>query len=77
MTVISELIEELEASITTVIDNGGAEDSDTAQLIRKCGEAVGVLRCVGDFDLKKIMYDMSRLAAGAGWTPDDFDRKAQ
>jgi len=72
-----KLIKELEDAITTVQDQCDTSDPHIVQLIRKTAEAVAVLRLVGDVDMKVIMYDMARLAAQAGWTPEDFDKKAQ
>lgn len=77
MQSVEKLVSELEGAITDVIDKCDTNDEDIVRLIQKCSEAVATLRCIGDFELKKIMYDMARLASAAGWTPDDFDQKAQ
>ena len=72
-----KLIEEMEEAISKVVNTCDTSDEDIVQLIRKSAEAVAVLRCIGDFDLKVMMYDMARIASAGGWVPDDFDVKAK
>lgn len=49
---------------------------EVSQLLSLASQAVGVLRVVGDLNVKHVMYDMARLAASAGYTPEDFNDKA-
>ena len=46
------------------------------ELASAAGEAIGVLKTYGNFNVKSLMYDMARLAAAAGSVPDDFEEKA-
>ncbi len=58
------------ASESTVTDTTAGQD-----LIIAASEALGVLQVYKSIDFKQILYDMTRLAAGAAWVPDDFNTR--
>ena len=61
----------LRAAIVDCIDEAGAENPMTANLIAVAGEAVGHLSINGNLNFRQVMYDLARTAAGGGYIPSD------
>lgn len=66
----------LENAISDFIEENKDFSKTDKELLASAAEAVGVLRAMGQFNLKQIMYDMARLAGHAGHAPEDFEVKA-
>lgn len=67
-------IERLEAAL---VQFRSIETPEGVELVAAAGEALGVLKTYGNFNVVQIMYDMARLAGAGGYTPDDFADRAR
>tara|TARA_R110002096_G_scaffold66682_1_gene162155 strand:- start:19931 stop:20221 length:291 start_codon:yes stop_codon:yes gene_type:complete len=71
----STLSKRLADAIDEVVTSGHAESILVAQLVAVAGEAVGHLNAYGEINIKDIMYDFVRTAAGGGWIPDHIEKR--
>ena len=73
---MNDVTKQLQNALDAVAANGiPADEPEIMELVSCAGQALGVLKVMGDLNLKEMTYDMVTLATYAGALPDHITNR--